>query len=56
MRGSMPEEVAKNYVEMGKAVREGKMFEDYYKHKAEVKLSKTKLEDFAKEFAAAYNG
>jgi uncharacterized protein YbjT (DUF2867 family) len=52
----LPEEVAKNYVEMGKAVREGKMFEDYYKHKAEVKLSKTKLEDFAKEFAAAYNG
>ena len=51
----LPEEVAKNYVEMGKAVREGKMFEDYYAHKSSVKISKTKLEDFAKEFAAAYN-
>jgi uncharacterized protein YbjT (DUF2867 family) len=50
----LPEEVAKNYVEMGKAVREGAMFEDYYKHKSEVKASKTKLEDFAKEFATAY--
>ena len=51
----LPEEVAKNYVEMGKAVREGKMFEDYYAHKSAVKISKTKLEDFAKEFAVAYN-
>lgn len=51
----LPEEVAKNYVEMGKAIREGFMFEDYYKHKPEVKVSETKLEDFAKEFAAAYN-
>jgi uncharacterized protein YbjT (DUF2867 family) len=50
----LPEEVAKNYVEMGKAVREGKMFEDYYAQKSSVKLSKTKLEGFAKEFAAAY--
>ena len=51
----LPEEIAKNYVEMGKAVREGSMFEDYNAHKASVKISKTKLEDFAKEFAAAYN-
>jgi hypothetical protein len=40
---------------MGKAIREGKMFEDYYQHKSLIKVSKTKLEDFAKEFAAAYN-
>lgn len=51
----LPEEIAKNYVEMGTAVRNGKMFEDYYAHKSSVKISKTKLEDFAKEFAAAYN-
>lgn len=51
----LPEEIAKNYVEMGKAVREGTMFEDYNAHKSSVKISKTKLEDFAKEFAAAYN-
>lgn len=51
----LPEEVAKNFVEMGKAIREGKMFEDYNTHKSSVQLSKTKLEDFAKEFAIAYN-
>lgn len=51
----LPEEIAKNYVEMGKAVREGSMFEDYYAQKSAVKVSKTKLEDFAKEFASAYN-
>jgi len=51
----LPAEVAKNYVEMGKAVRDGSMFEDYNAHKSSVKISKTKLEDFAKEFAAAYN-
>jgi len=51
----LPEEVAKNYVEMGKALREGTMFADYNTHKASVKKSKTKLEEFAKEFAAAYN-
>ncbi len=49
----LPDEVAKNYVEMGQAIRTGKMFEDYRKYP--VTLSKTKLEDFAKEFAVAYN-
>ncbi|HEY8934065.1 MAG TPA: NAD(P)H-binding protein [Cyclobacteriaceae bacterium] len=51
----LSEEVAKNYVEMGKAIRDGLMFEDYYKNKTGFVLSKTKLEDFAKEFAHAYN-
>jgi uncharacterized protein YbjT (DUF2867 family) len=55
MGAGLPEEVAKNYVEMGKAMREGSMFEDYNAHKASVKISKTKLEDFAKEFAIAFN-
>ncbi|MDB5272276.1 MAG: hypothetical protein JWO58_643 [Chitinophagaceae bacterium] len=49
----LPKEIADNYVEMGQAVRNGKMFEDYYKNKPT--LAKTKLEDFAKEFAAVYN-
>jgi len=51
----LSEEIAKNYVEMGKAIREGAMFEDFYKQKTDVALSKIKLEDFAKEFAHAYN-
>jgi len=52
MQAGLPEELAKNYVEMGTAIRSGEMFADYRKHP--VTLSKTKLEDFAKEFAAAY--
>jgi uncharacterized protein YbjT (DUF2867 family) len=47
------EEVAINYAEMGSAIRSGIMFADYEKHRPA--LSPTKLEDFAKEFAAAYN-
>jgi len=49
----LPEEVAKNYTEMGVAIRTGIMFEDYQKHRPA--LSPTKLADFAKEFAEAYN-
>ncbi|HEY4334424.1 MAG TPA: NAD(P)H-binding protein [Puia sp.] len=49
----LPEEIAKNYAEMGVAIRTGIMFEDYKKHTPV--HSPTKLEDFAKEFAAAYN-
>ncbi|HVU98062.1 MAG TPA: NAD(P)H-binding protein [Puia sp.] len=49
----LPEEVAKNYTEMGVAARTGIMFEDYQKHRPA--LSPTQLEDFAKEFAAVYN-
>ena len=38
---------------MGQVMNDGTMFEDYWKHRPA--LSKTKLEDFAKVFAAAYN-
>jgi uncharacterized protein YbjT (DUF2867 family) len=48
----LSKEVAENYTEMGAAVASGEMFSDYYKHKPA--LSPIKLEDFAKEFAAAY--
>ena len=43
---------ASAFVEMGAAQRSGKLLEDYHKHKPA--FSKTKLEDFAKEFKAAY--
>jgi uncharacterized protein YbjT (DUF2867 family) len=45
-------EVAENYTEMGAAIRNGIMFADYEKHRPAP--SPVKLEDFAKEFAAAY--
>lgn len=52
LQAGLPEDVAKNFVEMGAAIRTGAMGEDYLKHK--VALSPTKLENFAKEFAEAY--
>lgn len=42
------------YTTMGKAIREGAMQNDYWKNHPS-KLGKVKLEDFAKQFAAAYN-
>jgi uncharacterized protein YbjT (DUF2867 family) len=48
----LSEEIATNYTEMGTSVRSGKMFEDYFKNKPV--LGKTKLADFAKEFAANF--
>jgi uncharacterized protein YbjT (DUF2867 family) len=55
MKGAgLPEEVAKNYTEMGHALRTGAMMEDYFKNPPQ-ELGKTKLEHFAQQFAAAYN-
>jgi uncharacterized protein YbjT (DUF2867 family) len=50
----LPEEIAKNYVEMGAAIRSGKMQEDYFAHPPAAQ-GKYKLEAFAEEFAGAYN-
>jgi uncharacterized protein YbjT (DUF2867 family) len=50
----LPEEFAKNYVEMGRAMQSGIMMEDFRKNPPQT-LGKTKLEDFAKVFAAVYN-
>lgn len=50
----LPEEVAKNYAEMGHAMRTGIMGQDYWKNRPE-QLGKTKLEDFAQQFAGAYS-
>jgi len=51
----LPEEIAKNYTEMGHAIRTGAMFADYQANRPQ-QFGKTKLEDFAKVFAAVYNG
>ncbi|HET7898368.1 MAG TPA: NAD-dependent dehydratase, partial [Flavisolibacter sp.] len=56
MKGAgLPEEVALNYTEMGHSLRTGRMMEDYWKNRPKT-LGKVKLNDFAKEFATAYNG
>jgi uncharacterized protein YbjT (DUF2867 family) len=52
IQAGLTEEVARNYREMGAAIRTGSMAADYRLHP--VKLGPTKLEDFAKEFAAQY--
>ncbi|HWJ26583.1 MAG TPA: hypothetical protein VNS32_08565, partial [Flavisolibacter sp.] len=49
----LPEKMAKNYVEMGAAMRNGKMWEDFLHHRPQT-YGTTKLEDFAKDFAAVY--
>ena len=54
MQMALPDNVAKNYTEMGHALHSGAMFEDYWKHRPSA-LGKTKLEDFAKTFAFVYN-
>jgi len=46
--------IAKGLVEMYAAARNGKFWEDYYLHKPAA-LGEIKLEDYAPEFAAAYN-
>jgi uncharacterized protein YbjT (DUF2867 family) len=49
----LPEEIAKNYTEMGSAIRTGIMMEDYHQNHPAT-FGKIKLEDFAPAFAAAY--
>jgi hypothetical protein len=51
--GGVPETHVDGYVEMGRALRTGRMQEDFAKNKPE--LSPTRLESFAPEFAKAYN-
>lgn len=52
LQAGLPAEIANMYTEMGAAVRSGKLFEDYLVQKPA--LSKTKLEQFAGEFAKAF--
>ena len=54
IQAGLPEEIAKNYVEMGHALHTGAMGEDYWKNHTPVS-GKIKLADFAKSFATVYN-
>ena len=54
LQAGLPEEVAKNYVEMGHALMSGEMGADYWKNRPAI-AGKVKLPDFAETFAAAYN-
>lgn len=53
VQAGLPPEVAKNYVEMGTAIKTGIMWPDFDEQKPE--FYGRKLEDFAKEFAARFN-
>ena len=53
VQAGLNEEVAKNYTEMGRAMRTGEMDAEYKKNKPA--FSNIKLADFAREFAAAFN-
>lgn len=54
LQNGLPEDNAKNYTEMGAAVRSGEMFSDY-RQQGEKPIGKVKLEDFAPVFQEAYN-
>ena len=54
LQAGVPEEIAKNYAEMGAAMRSGQMDSDYLKNKPTV-FGKTKLEAFTPVFAAVYS-
>jgi nucleoside-diphosphate-sugar epimerase len=53
LKRGMNEKMVKGIVEMGAAGRSGKLYEDYYQHRPV--LGKTKLKDYTKEFAIAFN-
>ncbi|HTQ27490.1 MAG TPA: NmrA family NAD(P)-binding protein [Puia sp.] len=53
-QAGLSEEVSRNYAEMGRAIRTGEMTADYWKNHPDT-LQATKLEDFARIFAAVYN-
>jgi len=52
-QAGLTETMAEGYTIMGRALREGKMQEDYWKNRPV--MGKIKLEDFTKEFAGAFN-
>jgi uncharacterized protein YbjT (DUF2867 family) len=54
LQAGLPEPMAKAYVEMGDATRSGKLYEHYFNNKPS-SFGKTKLEDFAVEFAKVFN-
>jgi len=54
LQAGVPEEIAKNYAEMGAAMRSGEMDSDYLKNKPAV-FGEIKFESFAPVFAAVYS-
>ena len=54
LQAGLPEEIAKNYTEMGAAISSGVFGEDYLQNRPAT-LGKIKLEDFAKIFAEAFH-
>jgi uncharacterized protein YbjT (DUF2867 family) len=55
LQAGLPPEIVRNYVEMGNAVSRGILWGDYNKHKP-AEFGRTKLEDFAVDFAERFNG
>lgn len=53
LQAGLPEEIAKNYTEMGAAMRSGEMDSDYQKNKP-VEFGKSNLEVWSRVFAAVY--
>jgi len=53
LKTGMNEQMVNGIVEMGVAGRTGKLYEDYYKNRPT--LGKTKLKEYATEFATKYN-
>lgn len=53
VQAGVPEEIARNFAEMGSAMRSGEMISDYLKNKPS-EFGKTKLEHWAPVFAAVY--
>lgn len=54
VQGGLPGEMAKLLTEMGAGLRSGKLFTEYEKNGSPVE-GKIRLEDFAKEFAVAFD-
>lgn len=52
LKQGLPEKLVTGLVEMNVSARNGKLYEDYYQNRPV--LGKTKLQDFANEFATAY--
>ncbi|MEN2399385.1 NAD(P)H-binding protein [Flavobacterium sp. MC2016-06] len=50
----MSPQAANGFVKLNEAKNRGILYEDLAKHKKEITLGKVKIEDFAKEFTAAY--
>ena len=54
LQSGMPEETARNYVEMGAAMRSGEMVSEYLIHRPVALSGKIRLEEFGPAFAASF--